>query len=297
VPANDAATPLPAHVPAAPALAERPLAIGGVGGSGTRVVAAAAIALGYALGDDLNRALDNLAFTLLFKDRAAPDLADDGFAARVRLLAIATRGGIATDADRALLQALAVVDRGGADRVQHGAAWLGERAARLLASASAAPSPGPDRWGWKEPNTHIVLPRLRDALPGLRYVHVVRNGLDMAFSSNRNQLMFWGERVLGRTVRPESRDALAYWCEVHRRVKREAEAMGSRFLWLDHDALCADPVRGFARLATFLELPAEQALALAPLARPQPTAGRHRAHRLDGFAQDDLDYLREIGHL
>ena len=44
-----------------------PLVIGGLGGSGTRVVADILLAQGWYLGQDLNRAKDNLLFTLLFK--------------------------------------------------------------------------------------------------------------------------------------------------------------------------------------------------------------------------------------
>src|SRR5580704_16555406 len=46
------------------------VAIGGVGGSGTRVGAALLQMLGYYIGDDLNEPLDNLWFTLLFKRRS-----------------------------------------------------------------------------------------------------------------------------------------------------------------------------------------------------------------------------------
>jgi len=44
-----------------------PVAIGGVGGSGTRVVAETVNRLGIAFGRDLNGASDNLLYTLLFK--------------------------------------------------------------------------------------------------------------------------------------------------------------------------------------------------------------------------------------
>ena len=44
-----------------------PLVIGGLGGSGTRVVAEIVLAQGWYLGQDLNRARDNLLFSLLFK--------------------------------------------------------------------------------------------------------------------------------------------------------------------------------------------------------------------------------------
>ncbi|PLX51195.1 MAG: hypothetical protein C0613_00910 [Desulfobulbaceae bacterium] len=44
-----------------------PWVIGGVGGSGTRVVAEIFAALGVYIGNDLNAASDNLLYTLLFK--------------------------------------------------------------------------------------------------------------------------------------------------------------------------------------------------------------------------------------
>jgi hypothetical protein len=43
------------------------VAVGGVGGSGTRLVAHVMLELGYYLGPDLNESLDTLWFTLLFK--------------------------------------------------------------------------------------------------------------------------------------------------------------------------------------------------------------------------------------
>mgnify|MGYP004007565703 CR=1 FL=1 len=44
-----------------------PVAIGGIGGSGTRLIASVLRDIGFFLGADLNEASDNLWFTLLFK--------------------------------------------------------------------------------------------------------------------------------------------------------------------------------------------------------------------------------------
>ncbi|MFT6289321.1 MAG: hypothetical protein ACJA09_004089 [Alcanivorax sp.] len=44
-----------------------PVAIGGVDGSGTRLIADIMMQLGYELGTDLNGPKDNLAFSFLFK--------------------------------------------------------------------------------------------------------------------------------------------------------------------------------------------------------------------------------------
>ena len=43
-----------------------PVVVGGIGGSGTRVIAEMLVELGCHIGDDLNKSLDNLWFVLLF---------------------------------------------------------------------------------------------------------------------------------------------------------------------------------------------------------------------------------------
>ena len=48
-------------------IASGPVAIGGVGGSGTRVIAAIVESLGFDPGANLNRPRDDLTFTVLFK--------------------------------------------------------------------------------------------------------------------------------------------------------------------------------------------------------------------------------------
>ena len=44
-----------------------PVAVGGVGGSGTRVIASMVQSLGYRIGTNLTRAQDDLSFSVLFK--------------------------------------------------------------------------------------------------------------------------------------------------------------------------------------------------------------------------------------
>jgi len=46
---------------------DSPVIVGGVGGSGTRVIAELLSNFGYYIGNDLNRSMDNLLYTFLFK--------------------------------------------------------------------------------------------------------------------------------------------------------------------------------------------------------------------------------------
>lgn len=128
-----------------------PVAVGGVGGSGTRLVANILSEFGYFVGDDLNKASDNLWFTLLFVRPGILDASEKDFS---RLVQIFVNGmtecrpftpyqlwmmeqcakGIASRSERKRRKSLAQSLRN---------AVLNQRPAGL--------------WGWKEPNTHIVL--------------------------------------------------------------------------------------------------------------------------------------------
>lgn len=262
-----------------------PVAIGGVGGSGTRVVAELVRNLGIHTGTDLNDASDTLWFTLLFKRLEAPGCPDGAFDALVHALVSALAQGAPLDAaSGALVRSLA-----SPDRPQHPADWLQLRAASLLAAA-AGPAHG-RRWGWKEPNTHVVIERLWQRLPELRYIHVVRDGLQMATSRNQNQLRLWGPQALGEDGPATPRRSLAYWCHVHRRMQRLLALNPQRMLWLDYDRLCADPRAVAPGLARFLGHTVDEILAALPPIRP-PSAREIDAD--DGFDPADLVYARSL---
>ena len=82
------------------------------------------------------------------------------------------------------------------DRPQHPSSWLRRRVGTLLLEGEPWRMSA-KRWGWKEPNTHIVIDRLLRLVPDLKYVHVMRNGLDMCYGPNQNQQNLWGGRFLG----------------------------------------------------------------------------------------------------
>src|SRR5512139_426255 len=74
-------------------MSDEPVAIGGLGGSGTRVVAAILQEAGVDIGPHLNRSLDNLFFSNLLKDPqwfATAD--DDQIESRLRLFGRCTGG-------------------------------------------------------------------------------------------------------------------------------------------------------------------------------------------------------------
>src|SRR5437764_5229198 len=138
-----------------------PVAIGGVGGSGTRVVAEILRGLGYHIGDDLNSAADNLWFTLLFKRRAwylSRRNRSRSVAVGARILEKAMLGEPSFDAHERmfLLRAAGGIALRGHDREGHDRGrWPLTHLRSLL--AAPGPAPGSLGWGWTEPNTHVFL--------------------------------------------------------------------------------------------------------------------------------------------
>ena len=267
------------------------VAVGGVGGSGTRVVAALLQAVGVSIGDDINTSLDNLWFTLLFKQNGILDIDDDEFDKRLRLFVAGNSGNFPLSTqDREFTDKLCENPR-----LQHSREWLLERAGSLVASALNSKINTP--WGWKEPNTHVCIGRLVQRLPNLKYIHVARNGLDMAYSNNLAQLEFW--RVPPK-LDPDSKnpeDALAYWCAAHRKIFDIAETLKERFLFLRFEDLCNDPAEQIACLLEFLDIPANNVNLsdLCKLVIPPDSIGRFRQHDIARFDPVEVEYVNSLG--
>ncbi len=106
-------------------------------------------------------------------------------------------------------------------------------------------------WGRKEPNTHVVIDRLMRLMPKMKYLHVARNGLDMAYSANQNQLKFWGGHFIGPECEMSPYYSLKYWRLIHRRVLDLCIPMGKRFFFSQLRSLLLESLGGVARAARF----------------------------------------------
>lgn len=262
-----------------------PVAVGGVGGSGTRVVAEVLERSGRYLGSDLNAARDNLWFTLLFKHDRAMTMSGAEFD---RLFSAFVGRMTGTAVDPGLSKELEVLATRASD--QHSDEWLAERLRTFLRSESdTARRP----WGWKEPNTHVVLHQL-SRVPDLRYVHVARNGLDMAVSSNQNQPRMWGD-AFGVVYDGSPASSLHFWCRAQERALALGADLGKRFLFLRFEDLCSEPEQSLLRLLLFTGHPdaAGAAARLAPIVRSPSSIGR--AHDLGMFSSSDVDFVESLG--
>ncbi|MEZ5283922.1 MAG: hypothetical protein R2712_03750 [Vicinamibacterales bacterium] len=119
------------------------VAIGGVGGSGTRLFAQVLDRLGWYLGGDVNESADNLWFSLLFKraDLFARDARHPEFALAARIFRAAMTSARPLDgAEEVWLRGLT------AERPECASTWLQQRVESIVhAARTTGPRSGP--WG------------------------------------------------------------------------------------------------------------------------------------------------------
>ena len=137
-------------------IGEQVVFIGGVGGSGTRVVAEIVNKLGIFVGSNLNGALDNLDWP---GSRVAPLIRDKSRRYEEKF----------PEMSNAFTSF-----------------------ANKMSSDSANERCTGLAWGTKVPGSFYYLRYLSEIFENMRYIHIVRHGLDMAYSQNHNQFSNWG---------------------------------------------------------------------------------------------------------
>ncbi|MDD5410224.1 MAG: sulfotransferase [Methylobacter sp.] len=192
-----------------------PLIVGGVGGSGTRLVVQLLKNLGVSMGLHLNVSEDALAFVPLYERYINQYLV--GLSVNYQHLA-----------DELL------------------AAMINHRRNSLDAH----------HWGWKNPRSIYLLPILDSLIPGLRFVHVVRDGVAMSTSDNQAQLEKHGSYVLQDDMQtlPKKERSLLLWTIVNNAAADYGKTMGDRYFLVRYEDACENPSKAFSAIGASLGL-------------------------------------------
>ena len=119
--------------------------------------------------------------------------------------------------------------------------------------SKAAATQGAKRWAEKTPENVINAPFLHRLFPHARFVHVVRDGRDVALSTIRSQ---WKTIVLHASrVRNTYRNALRRWVEWTNQFEGDAAALNLSYRRVFYESLVRDPERELRQLLAFLRLP------------------------------------------
>lgn len=244
-----------------------PNAIGATGGSGTRVVARIVREGGMFTGAHLNAYEDALPFGE-YSDRWINDF----------------------------------VRAGGQPAPQELLARMRDDLDSLVRSHLGDLPPSARVWGWKEPRSIYLVPFYDAAMPSLRFLHFLRDGRDMAFSENQNQLVKHGEALLGEDLRKEKTPvrSIAVWSRVNSAAADYGEQqLGERYLRVRFEDLCAQPQEFVRRIFDFFGLDGD-AEAAAAAVRPPDTLGRWALRRkgiVDALHRTAEPALARFGYL
>jgi len=270
-----------------------PVIVGGVGGSGTRVVTQILQELDFFIGNDLGNALDNRIFSLLFKRVNWRKKSD--YKEIKTYLEIFERymfgEKLSCSHNRQVLKIL--FD----PKIKRKPYQIFGLIRFFLKKKGKVKK----RWGWKEPNTHIYLESFLRYFKDMKYVHLVRHGLDMAFSENNKQLYTWGP-YFGIDVPKEKNklplSQLDYWIVTNNKVRDVCKKNKDRCLLLNYDDLCSHPKKTLKKLLKFLEIEVDKPKLerLSKLPRLPSSIGRYKRHG-DFFTEEQKKEVESFGFL
>lgn len=260
------------------------VAIGGQGGSGTRLISSILSHSDIYWGECFNDALDNLVFTALF--RSLPfDISIELFEGHFEIFKSCMANHSLTLVQSNYIDKF-LFDNAGKNVI---------KARKYLATLKNNTGLKRTTWGWKAPSTHIFLPQLIHCQPELYYVHVMRHGLDMAFSSNQNQTQNWGEALTGKPHRYSPKYQLYYWVCLHKRIHSLQEAHPKNIYVLNFDQLCLEKTKPLYELLAFLDLEIHDFDKALSLISSPLSVGRYKQYNIAQFDAEDIDYVRKMG--
>ncbi len=275
--------------------------IGGLGGSGTRVVAQILMDAGIYMGDDLNEENDNKQFARLLKDPKWFDSAT-GEQINRRLLVFYKL----MSQERLSFSDLMEYFRANLHNGTFRKGW--RPAIAVINSFNLIKKQMGKRvqnhyWGWKEPNTHILMENIALYFTNLKYIHVLRHGLDMAFSSKKRQMKTWGYKfginyTTNETPEELTQKQLDYWVVANQSaISNGRRLLGDRFYVLNYEALCDDPKVEIAKLLNFLgvRVGQDKLQQLVTLIKPTTSRGRYKQHDLSIFSAQQIEAVKQLG--
>jgi hypothetical protein len=132
-------------------------------------------------------------------------------------------------------------------------------------------------WGFKNPRTMLILPFLDELLPGMRFVHVVRDGRDIAlgnpFVGNNRYVdahLEAGERAL-----PDAEKMILFWGRSNEAAMRYGEEhMKGRYTLMRWEDMCFRPLESCRKLLEFSRLPPDAAPEASRLVAQPKSIGR-----------------------
>lgn len=129
---------------------------------------------------------------------------------------------------------------------------------------------GSRRWGWKHTMSYLTLPMLHHYFPDMAFVHVIRDGRDMAYGEHTH-LEVYG---VWHPINPGPHTLIALWETTNLLCANYGERFIKGYCRVRYEDLCDRSHGTIAKLYDSLGLKAEPNTSLV---RPSPTRGRWKS--------------------
>lgn len=135
-------------------------------------------------------------------------------------------------------------------------------------------------WGLKHPNNLLMIPFWNEIFPQMKFIHVIRNGLDMVYSMKRIQYQTYQWFFLDFEDQDKgSSSQIKFWSQVNERAADFGENyLGDRYLRIRFEDLCNNPEEIVPQIFDFVNAPDRSKLkdTIAEICLPK-TLGRWRS--------------------
>ncbi|MFK8013276.1 MAG: sulfotransferase [Marinicellaceae bacterium] len=265
-----------------------PIVIGCIGGSGSRLVSQLIMNQGYYFGDCLNKANDNLWFSLIFRRLEAVTSSYHEFETLMDIFVSKMSNGTLNSNQKSLLNTIINQPHTLAE------SFLKKSQSSLLNNDIHSENISTN-WGWKEPNSYLFLPQLNLYFHELNYVYIIRHPLDMAFSNNQNQLKFWGKHFLGSDCKMTPKHSLKFWLYMYFKTKNLKQKMGHRLYILNYDRLVLDPYKSVKELFENMKISSSESsiIQASNIVKTPQSIGRYKNHDINEFDKKDIELLNK----
>lgn len=259
-----------------------PIAVGAIGGSGTRVVSQILQSVGYFFGDLQSKANDTLWAALMVGNADMLTVSDAYFQERLRYLITALsdrpRDGLSAERLQVLFEEYRpnMPAHRADEAFENIGDWLFHR------------PPNTRPWGWKAPTTHFFAERILESFPDIKYLHVIRDPYDLALSKNQRQFEKWSNALYDLSGYDDDNQRLKFWLETTDKIATVQTRFPARVRILKLEDLCRDPKREVSALFDYLNVDVNQKTFDAAVAMVQTPASIGRGEQ-GAFGKWDID--------
>ena len=240
---------------------DSPLIIGGIGGSGTRVVCQIALDAGFFMGANLNESLDSLDFQPFYNNWIRPFL-------------IEKKPSLETTNKM-------------------------KKVFNDCLSKHLLPKKTNTEWGIKNPRFILVMPFLFSVFPKMKFIHVVRDGRDMAFSSNQQQPKLFGDIFCGNESAGTPLYNLKYWSIINQNALNYGlPNLKNNYLIVRFEDIINNPTELIKKIFEFLGSETTKFKEIQEKIKNPSTIGRWqlRSNELSQIPKLEKDSLAKFGY-